>query len=151
MYTASFIQIDGHTLEKPQLLRLLRLADAYEMTDCVVECPVADYDEAVQICQGIPDSVLSYKGLATLLKEGGDVIAKALPSRDALWTPGVNSSYRQGVAFNRRFVDAGSELVRPLTGVEIGRENTRASYPGSGSCTSQPEPQDQEREPYLYA
>jgi len=156
LYTASYIQIDGQFLEKPQLLCLLRLADAYEMTDCVVECalalcPVADYDEAVQIRPAIPDSVLSHKGLAPLLKEGGDVIAKALPSIDALWTPGVNSSDRQGVAFNRRFVDAGSELVRPLTGVEIGRDNTRASYPGYGSCTLLPEPQDQEREPYLYA
>jgi len=74
LYTASYIQIDGQFLEKPQLLCLLRLADAYEMTDCVVECalalcPVADYDEAAQIRPAIPDSVLSHKGLAPLRAE----------------------------------------------------------------------------------
>jgi len=51
-YTASYAADDGRALDKPQLLRLLRLVDAYEMTDCVVECA----DEAVQICEEIPYS-----------------------------------------------------------------------------------------------
>lgn len=96
-YTASYVKDNGRPLDKLQLLRLLRLADANEMTDCVVECavalcPVADYDEAVQICQAIPDSVLSHRGLEPLLKDGGDVIAKALPPASTLWTPGIASS-----------------------------------------------------------
>ena len=96
-YTASYTEDNGRSLDKPQLLSLLRLADAYEMTECVVECavalcPMADYDEAVQIFQAVPDSVLSHKGLEPLLKDGGDVIAKALPPASALWTPGIASS-----------------------------------------------------------
>jgi len=34
-YTASYTQVDEHPLDKPQLLRLLLLADGFEMTDCV--------------------------------------------------------------------------------------------------------------------
>lgn len=96
-YTSSYTQIGGGPFDKPQLLRLLRLADGFEMTDCMAECavalrPMADYDEALHIFQTIPDSVLGHDGLASLLKEGGDIIASALPSVDTLWTPGVNSS-----------------------------------------------------------
>lgn len=53
---------------------------------------MADYDEAVQIFQVLPDSVLSHEGLVPLLKEDGDIIAKGLPSVDTFWTPGLKSS-----------------------------------------------------------
>lgn len=125
-YTASYAEDKGRPLDKPQLLRLLRLADAYEMPDCVVECavalcPVADYDEAVQICQAIPDSVLSHKGLARLLKDGE-------------W----GRCHRQGAATRECFVDAGNSFFGAPQGMGTGRKGAQPSCPRPCSYTPKP-------------
>jgi hypothetical protein len=81
---------DGRALSKEELLRLLVLANGYEMVWCMEECvqalqPFDGYDEALAFFGHVPDSLLWTEHLHAATKAAGDALAKALGPVEELW------------------------------------------------------------------
>lgn len=98
----SYTEEDGRALTKPELLRLLVLADGYKMVWCMEECarallPFAGYGDALAYFLHVPDSLLQMKPLQVATKAAGDALAAPLRPVEALWRPG------SGQAFNGRY------------------------------------------------
>jgi hypothetical protein len=80
-------------LSKEELLRLLLLANGYDMVLCMEECaealcPFDGYDEALAFLRAVPDMLLQTKPLHAARKAAGDALAKALGPVEKLWRPG---------------------------------------------------------------
>jgi hypothetical protein len=96
---ASYTEEDGQRLSKGELLRLLLLANGYEMVWCVEECaqallPFDGYDDARAYFQCVPDSLLYTEPLRSATMAAGDALASALGPVEQLWRPADTHSGR---------------------------------------------------------
>ena len=85
-------QEDGQRLSKEELVRLLVVANGYEMVWCVEECaralaPFEGFDDAVTYFQCVPDSLLYTEPLRLTTRAAGDALAVALGPAEQLWRP----------------------------------------------------------------
>jgi hypothetical protein len=91
-YTASYTQEDGRALSKEELLRLLVLANGYEMLLCVEECaqalqPFCSYDEALAYFNLVPQGLVDCPRLLSTTEAAANALAEALGPVEELWRP----------------------------------------------------------------
>ncbi len=92
-YAPTYAEEDGRALTKEELLRLLVLANGYEMLWCLEECaqalmPFDGYDEALAFFRAVPDSLLWTEALREATEAAGCALSEALGPVETLWRPG---------------------------------------------------------------
>jgi hypothetical protein len=121
---ASYTQEDGRALSKAELLRLLVLANGYEMVLCVEECVEAlrsfdGYDDALAYFRAVPDSLLHIEPLRAVTQEAADTLVEALGPVEALWqSAGAVTSVYRGFEFEVEFILDERVKALPIDAIE---------------------------------
>ena len=90
-YMALYTEEDGRPLGQEELVRLLVVANGYEMMWCVEDCAWAleerfeGYDDALAYFHSVPDSILNTKAVSVATKAAGSALAWELGPVEQLW------------------------------------------------------------------
>lgn len=91
------------TVDKYQTLRMLVLANGYEMMTCALAVTgnvaagkfgnrVSSHHEALDVFKAIPESLLEREELSNLVKKAGSMLAEELGFVESFFTPGASTA-----------------------------------------------------------